>query len=266
MVDGLVITHLDVVTSTSDHLLDALKNGAPEGTAFRANVQTKGRGRRGRDWQSPRGNLYVSILLKPKRPMAEWASLSLVASLALRDAIIEMRKASDVKLKWPNDVLYQGQKCAGLLLEVQDGAVLLGCGVNLDTKPEKVDGWQPGSLNSDIGNSDTGNSDTGNSDIGLNPITADQLMAALSSTLTKRYKQWCDDGFNAHLEDWHDAAAHLGQDLMIDQGHGNSLTGQFTGLNHDGSLCLITADGVNHSISAGDVVRARLSGYDNRSD
>ena len=58
------VTALDIVTSTSDHLLAALKDGAPEGTAIRANVQTKGRGRRGREWDSPRGNLYVSILLR----------------------------------------------------------------------------------------------------------------------------------------------------------------------------------------------------------
>lgn len=245
MLDGLVITHLDVVTSTSDHLAEAIKANAPEGVAFRANVQTAGRGRRGRDWQSPAGNLYVSVLLRPPRPMAEWASLSLVAGLALHDAITTHRPKPDVTLKWPNDLLYRGDKAAGLLLEVENNAVMLGCGVNLDAEPERVEGWQAGSLNRGHAGDDM--------------ITADSLMKLLAQSLTNRYNDWCANGFLPQRQDWHDAAAHLGQELSLDQGGGRMLTGKFTGLNHDGSLCLRGADGIDHHITAGDVVRARLA-------
>ncbi|MCE2516817.1 MAG: biotin--[acetyl-CoA-carboxylase] ligase [Alphaproteobacteria bacterium] len=239
-----MITHLDVVTSTSDHLREALAANAPEGTAFRANVQTKGRGRQGRDWQSPAGNLYVSILLKPQRPMAEWPSLSLITALALRDAMMTFRAADDLALKWPNDLLYRGDKCAGLLLEVEDGAILLGCGVNLDAEPVAVDGWQAGSLNRDPD---------------LPNVSAAALMAELETRLVARYNRWNRSGFAEQLDDWHDAAAHLGQTLKIDLGAGAPLVGQFTTLNPDGSLCLRTADGVDHMITAGEVMRARLA-------
>ena len=234
------VTSLDVVTSTSDHLLDALKKGAPEGTAFRANVQTKGRGRQGRDWVSPPGNLYVSILLKPKQPKPSWPSLSLVAGLALYDAILPFRDSRDLGLKWPNDLLYQGRKCAGLLLEVHDDAILLGCGVNLYTSPEKTEGWPPISLNNDAA---------------MSAIDADSLMASLSETLVMRYNDWNDHGFGHLKQDWVNAAAHIGQEVILSRAQ-DQLEGRFDDVDDKGNLCLVDAAGVGHTVSQGDVIRA----------
>ncbi len=241
--ETISVTNLDIVTSTSDHLLDAAKAGAPEGTAVRANVQTKGRGRQGRDWVSPRGSLYVSILLRPERPMHEWPSLSLVAGLSLYDAITTYRSPADMGLKWPNDVLYHQRKCAGLLLEVHDKAILLGCGVNLHERPVTVEGWPPISLNEDA------------ADTAI--LDADKLMTRFSETLCARYKTWCDAGFMPMREDWLDAAAHYGQDVQISR-HGDMLEGKFHDLDPAGGLCLIDDDGVHHTIAQGDVTRARV--------
>ena len=245
------VTALDIVTSTSDHLLAALKDGAPEGTAIRANVQTKGRGRRGREWDSPRGNLYVSILLRPTRPLSEWPSLSLVAGLALYDAILPFRPSSSLGLKWPNDLLFHDRKCAGLLLEVQDDAIMLGCGVNLHASPVSVEGWPPISLNDPLAQS---------APLEAAPLDADTLMSSLAETLPHRYNQWGEGGFANLQEDWHAAAAHLGQDLVISRME-DSLEGRFTGLDASGNLCLLGADGVHHVITQGDVTRARLKDH-----
>ena len=241
--ETISVTTLDIVTSTSDHLLDAARKGAPEGTAFRANVQTKGRGRRGRDWVSPRGNLYVSILLRPQRPMSEWPSLSLVAGLSLYDALLPFRRAEDLGLKWPNDLLFHDRKCAGLLLEVQDNAILLGCGVNLNLSPEKVEGWPPISLNDDLAKGPH--------------LDADTLMASLSDHLCRRYKTWGQDGFAVLRQDWLEASAHYGQDLVITRLN-DTIEGRLHDIEASGSLCLIDADGVHHVITQGDVTRARV--------
>ena len=237
---AISVTELDIVTSTSDYLIDAVKSGAPEGTAFRANIQTKGRGRQGREWVSPRGNLYVSILLKPKQPISEWPSMSLVAGLALYEAIIPFRNQDDLGLKWPNDLLYQGRKCAGILLEVHDGAIMLGCGVNLSAFPEKVEGWPPISLNDGLD---------------VTPLDAGVLMASLSERLLERYNQWNTNGFHDLRQDWLSGAAHIGQELNISR-HNNQIEGRFTDVDDKGNLCLTDTSGVCHVIAQGDVIRA----------
>lgn len=246
MLRQLTLTHLDVVGSTSDHLRDSLRqdDDLPEGSAVRADVQTKGRGRQGRDWQSPAGNLYLSILLRPERPSQDWPSLALVAGLALRDAIISFRNPEKVRLKWPNDVLYDGAKSGGLLLEAVDGAVVLGCGVNLDTAPTSVEGWPAGCLN----------------DGKAKTISADMLTETFAPCLIDRYNQWNQDGFAPQRQDWEDAAAHLGQWLELNLGgESNVAKGEFIGLKDDGRLCLKGGDGLSHQIAAGDVMRVRLA-------
>ena len=241
--DGLTITNYDIVSSTSDIAAEAAREGAQEGAAFRAKIQTEGRGRHGRNWSSPQGNLYVSVVLYPQRPLAEWASLSLVASLALADALARFRPSHDIRLKWPNDVLYKGLKCAGLLLEKKDNAVILGLGVNINAAPAAVDGWPAGCIN--------------DNDDEASYLTADDLMEAFAEALVMRYRLWSEKGFTAQREDWHSMAAHLGQGLVIDRGEGEMLKGVFHGLNEDGSLGLRDADGRLSHLTAGDILKVR---------
>ena len=108
-----------------------------------AGEQTRGRGRHGRAWASPPGNLYASVLLRPDCAMAVAAQLSLVAGLALGEALVGLGPpALDLQLKWPNDVLIGGAKAAGILLEGASDAdgraawVVVGTGVNLVSCPE----------------------------------------------------------------------------------------------------------------------------------
>ena len=242
--ERLIISSSEVVTSTSDLVLVAARDNAPEGTAQTANIQTKGRGRNGRDWQSPKGNFYLSVLLRPSRDQRDWPSLSLMAGLALYHAVAMFRPKSDLGLKWPNDLLYQGGKTAGLLLEAEKGAVVLGCGVNLDAPPESVSGWAPSALNQD--------------DIAP-VITPALLLPAVEEHLIQFYQTWTDHGFLGLRDDWLTAAAHLNGRLTIDHADGSRLEGVFTTLGDDGRLCLQDDNGVDHHLTAGEVVRARLA-------
>ena len=144
--------------------------------------------------------------------MAEWPGLALVAGLALRDAIQVYRDAARITLKWPNDVLLDGRKVAGLLLEVHDGAVILGCGVNCLHAPEKTTGWTPGWLNQEAGDP---------------PVTADEVMETLAETLCDRYNDWQKGGLASIRDDWKAAAAHLGQVIVTRQSDGATLSGIF---------------------------------------
>ncbi|MDX1581941.1 MAG: biotin--[acetyl-CoA-carboxylase] ligase, partial [Alphaproteobacteria bacterium] len=121
----------------------AESESAGHGTAVMALTQTAGRGRRGRSWVSEPGNLFFSLLLRPKRPVSEVATLSFVASLAVRDMLARWVDPDELSLKWPNDVLLSGRKVCGILLEGVSGAeglngVIVGIGVNLRHAPENV--------------------------------------------------------------------------------------------------------------------------------
>lgn len=136
---GRQIYLFDEVNSTNARLRVLARGRAPAGTVVLAEAQTSGRGRRGQEWFSPRGlNLYASVLLRPTLRPPELAVFSFIASLALTDAIKELGVSAVIK--WPNDVLVDGKKVAGTLLECamrgdEVEHVILGVGVNLNVEP-----------------------------------------------------------------------------------------------------------------------------------
>ena len=111
---------LDTAESSNDEARRLAEAGAEEGTLVWVREQTAGRGRQGRDWSSPPGNLYFSLILRPDCPAGEAATLGLAAALALGEALGKlMPPLSEVHYKWPNDVLLNRRKVSGLLLEAQ---------------------------------------------------------------------------------------------------------------------------------------------------
>ena len=140
--DGWRLVALPSVGSTNDAALRLAEGGASEGTFVWAREQTGGRGRRGRSWVSPPGNLYCSTVLRPECPASRAAELGFVAALAVADIVPAERR---IRLKWPNDVLVDGGKIAGILLESsigQDGLVehvVAGIGVNVGFAPQIPD-------------------------------------------------------------------------------------------------------------------------------
>lgn len=130
------------LSSTNDRLREMAAQGAPEWSLVLAGRQTAGRGRRGRSWASPAGNLYLSVLLRPDPAVVSLTLVPLAAAVAVHEALASLGVAA--LLKWPNDVLVGGRKLAGLLAEASTEArgstfVVLGCGVNVAVSPAGVD-------------------------------------------------------------------------------------------------------------------------------
>jgi BirA family biotin operon repressor/biotin-[acetyl-CoA-carboxylase] ligase len=140
--DRLRVVGLLQTDSTNDEALRYFRNGAGQGLVVYAETQTAGKGRLGRSWFSPRrSGVYLSLVVQPRRPVAEWPILALAASVALAWTIKELPaelgiNALPLDLKWPNDVLISGKKAAGFLLEVvspsdRPAAAVIGCGFNV---------------------------------------------------------------------------------------------------------------------------------------
>lgn len=136
----------EVLESTSTTLKQRAEAGAAEGLAIQAFRQSAGRGRQGRGWESPAGNLYLSLLLRPVVPLREAPQWSFVAAVALAETIKTLLpEAAKLTLKWPNDLLLGGAKAAGILVETGVATnnaldwMCIGIGVNITSKPNLPD-------------------------------------------------------------------------------------------------------------------------------
>ena len=128
---------VDVTTSTNDDAREAAREGAPHGFAVAARVQTAGRGRRGHVWESPRGSLYLSCVLRPSVPMHFFTGLPAVCALGVLDCLCDDLGIAQAALKWPNDIIAGPSKLAGILVEAGSSAMgafaVCGVGVNVAT-------------------------------------------------------------------------------------------------------------------------------------
>jgi BirA family transcriptional regulator, biotin operon repressor / biotin---[acetyl-CoA-carboxylase] ligase len=214
-----------------------------------ATTQTQGRGRHGRTWISPPGNLYASLLLRDPSPFEAAPQLAFVAGLALRDAIALEAAALAPRLhfKWPNDLLLDGRKCAGILIEgeatpgaaAQDGFIaIIGIGVNCSSHPSVADGIRfPATDLAAYGAT----------------VTPEHLFAQLSATLWHRLAQWDRSrGFAAILRDWLTHVRGIGEPIVVRNGDAE-MQGRFVGLDQAGRLMLERPDGGLTKIAAGDV-------------
>ncbi len=229
------------IDSTNDACRQRALQGEQAGLVLRADVQTRGRGRRGRDWVSPKGNLYASILLQPARPAGEIATLGFVAVLALGDAVQAILPPTiQVSHKWPNDLLLNGRKVSGILLETQamPGAapfVILGVGVNILSHPADT----PYPVTDLLAN-------------GAALISARELLDRLLAAFAPVYAGWEQGGFSAIEPAWRRRAVGIGQPIEVRLQSG-SLHGTFRDLDSDGALRLALPEGGERRISAGDV-------------
>ncbi len=124
-------------SSTMDLAREYAKWGAPHGTLVIAEKQTKGRGRLGRVWASPKGGLYASFIVHPQRLLEEIPQLSLVAGLSVAEAVRDITGLHPL-IRWPNDLLIHEQKVCGILVEAASGAVIIGVGLNVASDPKKL--------------------------------------------------------------------------------------------------------------------------------
>lgn len=200
-----------------------------------ADAQIGGRGRRGRAWTSLPGNVFASVLTRPQPGEGPTQQLSFVAALALAGALDAYVEARRLTLKWPNDVLLDGIKVAGILLEKQGDACVIGIGVNLAAHP--ADSERPAiSLAA----------------AGIAPPSAATFVAELSGHFARVRAIWRDHGFAATRGAWLARAAGLGKPLVARVGS-ETLTGVFEGLADDGALQLRLDNGDLRAVHAGEV-------------
>ena len=137
------LTVVDVTGSTNDDLLEAGKLGAPHGAGLAARAQTAGRGRRGHTWDSTAGNLLLSIVVRPNVNPAKYSGLAAVCGLAVLETLEKQGLATEIGLKWPNDLVARGRKLGGILVEAaRDNEdrpfAVCGIGVNVNYTPQEV--------------------------------------------------------------------------------------------------------------------------------
>jgi BirA family transcriptional regulator, biotin operon repressor / biotin---[acetyl-CoA-carboxylase] ligase len=234
----------DRLASTNDEAKRLARDGAAEGTIVWAREQSAGRGRRGRQWIGIPGNLFVSFILRPACPPAAASQLGFVAALGLGDAVgANTPPAVELRCKWPNDVLLDGRKFAGILLESEARAsgmldwVVLGIGVNVVAHPDG--GEYP---------------TTSLREAGCTGLDAATLLSALAPALLAWYETWRDAGFAPIRAAWLPRAAGLGTEITVRLDR-ESIAGRFLGIEADGALALDTGAGARR-IAAGDVFPA----------
>jgi len=222
--DGWTLVALESVGSTNDEAARLADAGAPEGTVVWAREQTGGRGRRGRRWASPVGNLYCSTVLRPDCSAAAVAEIGFAAGLAVADIVPAER---DVRLKWPNDVLVDGGKVAGILPESSIGHdsrvehVILGIGVNVGFAPQLAEMRYPGAM---LGG------------------TVEAALEKLTAALARRLVEWRREGFGAIRSAWLAKAGPVGLDVDVKLGD-ELVRGRFAGIDGSGALLLDTPAG-----------------------
>ena len=218
-----------VAGSTNALVADRARDGEPGGLVVVAEAQTAGRGRQGRTWTSPpRAGLTLSVLLRPSLPPERWPWLPLWGGVAVARAVRE-QTGVDAVLKWPNDVLVGGRKLCGLLAEVPvPGAVVLGIGLNVTTRPDEL---PPGATSLLLEGATTTDRDT--------------LLRALLRSLADVLAEASPDGYRA-------LCATLGSRVRVELPGGGAAEGVAQAVDDEGRLVVA---GVPYS--AGDVVHLR---------
>lgn len=228
--DGWRLVEVAETDSTNDEARRLIAAGAGHGTVVRAGCQTAGRGRRGRTWVSPPGNLYMSIVADVAAAQA--GQLAFVAALAAGDALAA---GGCVRFKWPNDLMSRGRKAGGILIEADGDLAVVGVGVNIVSAPAES-AYPATSL----------------AGAGWPPVMPAELCAAVAAGFASWYARWRREGFAPVREAWLARAAGLGGPVTARLPTA-TCRGTFRALDQDGALILEETDGALRRIAAGDV-------------
>ena len=247
-IDGVDVRYVPATQSTQDDLRALIAEGAPHLTMVTAGRQMMGRGRAGRSWASPPGNLYTSTLLRPQPGWSSPLHVAFVAALAVAETVEAFAGArAAVQIKWPNDVLVYGGKIAGILLETGNARLLggtlavdwlaLGVGINVGSRPET--GLYPTMCLADFGAPAPG---------------VDDVRARYCTALVWQLDAWEKGGFADVRRRVLAQMAGLGETVSVRLGDRTEdrVSGRFLDLDPDGALILETPEG-RRTITAGDV-------------
>jgi BirA family transcriptional regulator, biotin operon repressor / biotin---[acetyl-CoA-carboxylase] ligase len=232
------IQRFSTLDSTNDELMRQAHTGAPDGKWIYTDIQTQGRGRQGRQWISTEGNLFCSTLVRIAQQNKSLSQLSFVAALAVHDLVAYYIPSA--RFKWPNDIVCNGQKIAGILLETHTGAhasqwVVIGIGINLAQVPSGLE--RPVTSIKAI--------------TGAAPLLP-ECMEALVQKFQTRREQWEQTGFETIRQAWLARATGIGAQVSVSVGQ-EQQTGVFEGLDGEGALLLRLDSGVLRVVHAGEV-------------
>jgi BirA family biotin operon repressor/biotin-[acetyl-CoA-carboxylase] ligase len=235
----------DSLPSTNAEAFNRARAGEPGGLWITAGEQTAGRGRRGRAWSTGKGNLAASLLLIDPAPPVVAATISFVAGVALHQTVIDVAGpalAERLSLKWPNDLLLDRHKVAGILVEGEKlaggrFAVVIGMGVNCVSHPQIEGTAYPAS---DFTARNT-------------PIDSETLFDRLVNRMAEEMERWdAGAGFSTIRSAWLARSGGLGETIRVNLPD-RSVEGRFEALDEMGRLILLRADGKREALSAGDV-------------
>ncbi|MBH89346.1 MAG: biotin--[acetyl-CoA-carboxylase] ligase [Magnetovibrio sp.] len=232
----------EIIDSTNEEAKRLARNGMPEGVVVWAKEQSSGVGRRGRKWESARGNLFFSVLLRPDCSASKAMQLSYVVSLSIAKIIDDVLPSSVVvRCKWPNDILVENRKISGILLETQLDPIgdidwlVIGVGLNIKSFPKDV--AFPATALTHEGARKT--------------ISAEIILKLFSYHFLPTYKIWKNLGFESIRTAWLSRAAWLGREITV-RLEKETLKGKFKDLDKDGALILLH-NGNERRITAGDI-------------
>lgn len=235
---GFRLVHLKSIDSTNSEAMRRLAAGAAPGEIILADQQTGGRGSRGRGWASNSGDFFASVTvpLSGAHPPSDFA---FVTAVAAGDAINPLLpKGMSVAFKWPNDILVNSRKLAGILIEIAEkpGAVaVIGIGINLKTRPANEE------FNA-----------VGLAELGTD-IDADTMAALFCESLSIWLDRWRDKGLGDVLECWRHFAAGIGEAVRVELADGSIASGVFSDIDETGRMVLQMANGAIQHLSTGDV-------------
>jgi len=231
----------DEIDSTNSESLRQIQSGNTENRVVVASSQTAGRGRRGRQWLSPKNaGIYLSLTRRFSLEANALQALSLVTAISVLEALQELG-AQGLQLKWPNDVLFEKKKLAGILLELQQKEasryVVFGIGVNIELSADSLERIDRPA--------------TDLTSIIIEPPSRVILLAALLNQLCRNLEKYESSGFSSFEERWNDLDCYRMNDIEIQNGE-SRLIGRSLGVDSGGSLRLQTAKGIQ-SINGGEV-------------
>lgn len=270
------------ITSTNDRIKQAIDAGEPEGLAVRALVQTAGYGRQGRTWQSPLGGMYQSFLLRPAVESVQLPTLSLLAGVAVRRAVVSLvpQLASRAQVKWPNDLVVASVegpaadsagvapaeapgvapaeapagspaassqpflKLGGISLEAHRGAICVGVGVNVSRPADEP---QANGKNIPVFLDE----------LGLAGGRVEDRIASVADAICDQisdlYPCWCENGFAPFVDEFDACSALAGREVRMEDIEGNLLTaGVVQCVCPDGRLALRSSDGAEVLVGSGE--------------
>ncbi|MFH1678098.1 MAG: biotin--[acetyl-CoA-carboxylase] ligase [Candidatus Omnitrophota bacterium] len=240
------IHYYESLPSTMDKAMDLALSGAPEGALVLSEGQTKGRGRMGRQWQSPQyKGIYFSLIIKPKI-LPQQASLFTLISAVVICGVLKKHLGLEAQIKWPNDILVNNKKIAGILTELSAEmdivhAIIIGIGINVNNEKKSLP-YASSSLRELTGNE-------------VNRLS---LLQSILRCFEEEYLRFQKQGAKQILDDWRNLSATLGRRVRLSMsGMMPRITGEAVDIDHDGGLLVRQDSGLIERVVSGDIIHCK---------